>query len=210
MPATASDQAANRPRLRLLSNQPGAVSHCTLGELTAMVREVVRPGAVTQVTGSMSALFAAAAAAWQPEMWGVLAALPNAGLLAAAQAGLPLARCVVIPDLGVQPLKALAGLVDAFGVVVTGPVALEAVDRRRIEARLRRRRGCLVTGGPWGGAAVRIEVQGVRHEPLGQGGGPGGPAWFGLAIRVHGHGGLDLSATRPAAAGPRRLWAVGT
>jgi hypothetical protein len=125
----------------------------------------------------MAALWAVAAAALGPEDWAAVAALPEAGLLAAAQAGLPLCRTVVVPDLGERPLAALAGLVDAYGLVVAGKLGLGAADRRRIEARLRFTGGRLVTASRWGGAGLVVQVgrtqaaelgenQGLAREPL--------------------------------------------
>lgn len=187
--------------LRAISAQPGQPSRCTLGELKALLSGMIQPGSVIQVTGAMSALFAAAAVAWAPEVWGAIVGLPEAGLLAAAQTGLPLARCVVVPGLGVQPLRVLAGLIDAFGVVVAGPVQAEAADRRRLEARLRRHGGCLLTSGPWGGAAVQVAVSQVVHPGLGPGGGPLEPGLFDLTIQVRGQGQVDT-------AGARQQWAV--
>jgi len=93
--------------------------------------------------------------------------------LAAAQAGVVLERCVVVPDLGEEPLRTLAGLIDAFGVVVLGSnlPAVAPTDRRRLEARLRHRQGCLVSAAPWGGAQLHLTVDQLVHQPLGQGDG---------------------------------------
>jgi hypothetical protein len=137
-------------------------------ELAARLGPRLAPGTVAQVVGSMAALWAVAAAASGPEDWAAVAALPEAGLLAAAEAGLALGRTVVVPELGAQPLRAVAGLVDAYGLVVTGKLAFGAADRRRIEARLRFTGGRLVTAGPWGGAGVSVWVDGVRMRPLGE------------------------------------------
>lgn len=126
------------------------------------------PGAVAEVEGSMAALWAVAAAAQGPEDWCAIAALPQAGLLAAQEAGLVLSRAVVVPDLGPAPLPVLAGLVDAYGLVVAGKLALGAADRRRIEARLRHTGGRLVTAGRWGGAAVSVKVGRARLPALGE------------------------------------------
>jgi hypothetical protein len=114
-------------------------------------------------------VFAVAAALWDSEQWGAVAALPDAGLLAARQAGIPLDRAVVVPDLGREPLRVLAALIDAFGVILTGPLTVTAADRRRIEARVRHRRAHLVVGGAWPGARVAVEVERVVRGGIGQG-----------------------------------------
>jgi len=169
--AGVEEHPQDAPRLRLVSSMGSEANQCTLLELRLTARALLGPGQVAQVSGSTSALFAVAAGVWGPEDWGVIAGLPEAGYLAAAQAGVRLERCVVVPDLGEEPLRALAGLIDAFGVVVLGPSlpAVAPADRRRLEARLRHRQGCLVTGASWGGAQLNLTVNQVAHQPLGQG-----------------------------------------
>ncbi|MDR2381743.1 MAG: hypothetical protein LBE08_11345 [Bifidobacteriaceae bacterium] len=137
-------------------------------ELAQLVRPRLIPGAVAQVSGSMAAFWAVAAAALGPEDWTAIAALPEAGLLAAAEAGLVLSRTVVVPDLGTQPLRVLAGLVDAYGLVVAGKLALCAGDRRRLEARLRFTGGRLITAGRWAGASVTVQVDRANTPGLGE------------------------------------------
>jgi hypothetical protein len=116
----------------------------------------------------LAALWAVAAVAAGPEDWTAVAALPEAGLLAAAEAGLAVGRTVVVPDLGAQPLRAVAGLVDAYGLVVAGKLSLSAGDRRRVEARLRSTGGRLVTAGRWSGASVTVRVDRVHVAALGE------------------------------------------
>jgi hypothetical protein len=94
--------------------------------------------------------------------------------LAAAEAGLVLSRTVVVPDLGIQPLPVLAGLIDAYSLVVAGKLKLAAADRRRVEARLRFTGGRLITAGNWGGAKLSVEVVASHRSPLGQGNGLAG------------------------------------
>jgi hypothetical protein len=144
--------------------------------LAAHVAAHTGPGFTVSVEGSMSVLFAVAAAQWGRTDWGVMAALPDAGLLAARQAGIPLERVMVVPDLGAEPLRVLAALIDTYGVVLTGPIRLTAADRRRIEARVRHRRVRLVVGGVWPGARVAVEVESVMRDGIGQGHGMLGAA----------------------------------
>jgi hypothetical protein len=147
----------------------------------------VEPGSTVSVEGSTSALFAVAAAMWGPSRWGVFAGLPNAGLLAARQAGIPLDRTVVVPGLGAEPLRVLAALVDSYGVVVTGPLAMASADRRRIEARVRHRRTHLIVAGSWPGARMAIEVARVVRDGIGQGNGTLGAAYVVASTRSRVH-----------------------
>jgi hypothetical protein len=140
----------------------------TPDELASQVTPYLLPGTVAQISGSMSALWAVAAAALGPEDWAVIAALPAAGLLAAAQAGLALNRTVVVPDLGACPPRVLAGLIDAFGLVIAGKLSLQASYRRRFEARLRFNGSKLITTGQWGGAKVVVDVDQTDCADLGE------------------------------------------
>ncbi|MCL1898359.1 MAG: hypothetical protein FWG16_06010 [Micrococcales bacterium] len=178
-------------RPRLISRPGSGLSRCTLPELRASARALLSPGQVAQVTGSTNALFAVAAGVWGPQDWGVVAGLRNAGYLAAAQAGVPLDRCVVVPDLGNEALPVLAALIDAYGVVVLGQdmPPLTAADRRRLEARLRHQQGCLITSGTWGGAQLCLTATLEVTQPFRQTGGllPAGIwrlQWSGPAARA--------------------------
>jgi hypothetical protein len=157
------------------------------GDLARHVASHVEPGFTVSVEGSTSALFAAAAAVWDTSRWGVFAGLPNAGLLAARQAGIPLDRTTVVPDLGAEPLRVLAALVDSYGVVVIGPLALTFADRRRIEARVRHRHAHLIVGGPWPGARLAIEVAQVVRDGIAHGHGTLGAASMVASMRSRVH-----------------------
>ncbi|MDR2378838.1 MAG: hypothetical protein LBD70_05385 [Bifidobacteriaceae bacterium] len=154
----------------------------TAVELARLAGPRFAPGTVARVNGSMAAFWTVAAAGMGAEDWAAIAGLPEAGLLAAAEAGLVLSRSVVVPDLGVQPLKVLAGLVDAYGLVAAGGLDLGAGDRRRIEARLRFTGGRLVTTGKWGGAKLAVNVKARHGLPLGEGQGLTGQPRFDLEL----------------------------
>jgi hypothetical protein len=141
----------------------------TPAELADLAEPHFSPGSVAQVSGSMTALWAVAATGMGDEDWAAIAGLPEAGLLAAAQAGLVLSRTVIVPNMGVQPLRVLAGLVDAYGLVITGKMPLAGGDRRRIEARLRFTGGRLITAGKWDGATLTVIVKAQRGASLGEG-----------------------------------------
>ncbi|MDR2567130.1 MAG: hypothetical protein LBC97_13950 [Bifidobacteriaceae bacterium] len=140
------------------------------------------PGTVAQVSGSLASFWAVAATGMGAEDWAAIAGLPEAGLLAAAQAGVVLSRTVVVPSLGKQPLRVLAGLVDAYGLVMVGGLKLGAGDRRRIEARLRFTGGRLITTGEWGGAKLIVRVGTTHSAPLGEGQGVAGQPRFDLEL----------------------------
>jgi hypothetical protein len=138
-------------------------------ELAELAGPHFLPGTVVQVSGSLASFWAVAATGMGEEDWAGIAGLPEAGLLAAAEAGLVLSRTVVVPNLGQQPLRVLAALVDAYGLVMAGGLELGAGDRRRIEARLRFTGGRLVTTGEWGGAKLIVRVKATHNLPLGEG-----------------------------------------
>jgi hypothetical protein len=125
-------------------------------------------GSVLRLSGSMAALWAIAGVALGSEDWCVVVGLPDAGLLAAAEAGLALDRTVLIPYLDTEVLRVLAGLVDAYALVVIGPLNISGADRRRIEARLRYTGGRLIVFGDWKGARVTVKVSRVLIEGLGE------------------------------------------
>jgi len=199
------------PKLRLIASPGHGIGQCTLPELRATAGTLVGPGHVVQVTGSIAALFAVTAGAWGSQDWGALAGLQNAGYLAAAQTGLPLERCVVVPDLGEEPLPVLAALIDACSVVVLGqnlPPPM-AADRRRLEARLRHQQGNLITAGHWSGAQLCLEANLAEHQPLGQSDGPLGAGvwnvqWSGplarrMALQAHQAAPAEALGAPPAA-----------
>jgi len=191
------DRSLDPPRLRLVAAQDGGTSQCTLDEVKTTAAALLAPGQVAQVTGSTSALLAVAAGVWQAQTWGALAHLPDLGYLAAAQAGVALERAVVVPDLGDGGVKALASLIDAFGVVVLGDswtaTASQAADRRRLEARLRHHQGYLVTSGQWPGAQLKVEISQISHRSLGQGDGLLEAGW----LDVRWSGAQVLAAGQP-------------
>ncbi|MDR0944966.1 MAG: hypothetical protein LBM66_02220 [Bifidobacteriaceae bacterium] len=144
----------------------------SLPELGRAVAARAGTGSTVSVLGSTGAAFHVAAALWGPEAWGAVAALPDAGRLAAAQAGVPLARAHVIPNLGEEPLRVLSQLIDAYGVVLLGPVeGIGAAQRRRVEARVRQRHMSLVVAGPWPGALTEVRVLTQVRGGIGHGGG---------------------------------------
>jgi len=164
----------------------GRPSLQTPGEIAAQAAARLVPGSTVAVAGSSSLLFAIAAAVWGEQGWGAVAALPDAGLLAARQAGVPLERSIVVPDMGPEPLRVLAALVDSHSVIVIGGAGrFSAADRRRVEARVRHRHAYLVVDGTWPGARLEVGVEHVVWSGAGCGEGSLSPVR--LAVRMGSH-----------------------
>jgi hypothetical protein len=159
----------------------------TSAEVASYVAAQLEPGFTVSVEGSNSVLFAVAAALWGPSTWGALAGLPDAGLLAASQAGIPLERTVVIPDLGPNPLPVIAALIDSRGLIMAGPLNATPADRRRIEARIRHRRTHLIVAGPWPGARLAVSVKREVRDGIGRGDGTLGEASLSVSVRSRVH-----------------------
>ena len=82
--------------------------------------------------------------------WCAAVGLPDLGLAAVADAGIDLARFVVVPAPGEQWAVTVATLLDGVGVVLARPPArAKAADARRLAARTRERRGVLLIYGAW-------------------------------------------------------------
>jgi hypothetical protein len=125
----------------------------------------LRRGSVVGVSGSLGLTLAVIAGPSQAGAWCAAVGIPSLGLVAAAEAGVDLARFPLVAS----PVKELptivAALLDAFDVVLVrmpGP-------NRRLEARARERGAVLVVDGPWPGADVRLTVASTTWEGLGDG-----------------------------------------
>ncbi|WP_278237251.1 hypothetical protein [Isoptericola sp. AK164] len=131
-------------------------------DLAALLPGGVLPtGGVLAVQGSTSLLLGLLAAPSRDGAWTVLVGAPAVGLLAAADAGIDLARTVVVPAPGPDAPAVLAALLDGMDVVVVGPqAALTDADRRRLAARARQRDAVLVATGRWAGAHVTLDARG--------------------------------------------------
>jgi hypothetical protein len=144
------------------------------------------------------ALVAAASATGS---WSAVVTLPDLGLVAAAEAGLDLARVALVPDVASTQWTSVVGvMLDTMDVVVAGPPPyLRSGDARRLSSRAREREAVLVVLGRGGrawsdGVDVRLAVVGSR--------------WLGPD---QGHGRLEgrqvevLTGGRGAAARPHRV-----
>ncbi|MGO1509499.1 MAG: hypothetical protein ACTHW4_02905 [Actinomycetales bacterium] len=127
-------------------------------------------GTVTRVTGSAALLLALAGAACGEEGWAALTAMPDVGWRAAAAAGLPLDRVVVVPDPGPGAPAVLGALVDGVEVLLVGRcIAMAPRDRRSLLSRLRLRGSVLLTAHDWEGADAVLSVRGRSWRGLAPG-----------------------------------------
>jgi hypothetical protein len=140
--------------------------------LADLLPDGLRRGATTTVLGSTSLALGVLAHACASGAWAVAVGHPRLGLLAAAQAGVDLARFALVPDPGPDAATVLAALVDGIDVVLVGPDApLADADRRRLSARARERGAALVTTVAWPGAHVVLEAGAARWSGVGAGDG---------------------------------------
>ncbi|UFU05001.1 hypothetical protein [Ruania halotolerans] len=132
----------------------------------------LRRGSAVQVIGGTSVLLSLAASAVAGGAWCSIVDLPDLGLAAAAELGIPLERTVVVPRTGPDAAAVLGAVVDGVDVVILGQTAaLADRERRTIAARVRVREVVLLTTSPWPGADVLLEVVPRQWHGIGQGSG---------------------------------------
>jgi hypothetical protein len=147
----------------------------------------LRRGSVAQVEGSASVLLALATAACRGGAWCAVLGLPDLGLAAAAEIGLPLDRVALVPRPGASTPAVLAAAIDGFDVIVVGNVPhLVDRDRRQLSSRLRHREAVLLSTEPWPGAELVLSVTESRWAGVGEG--DGSLRGRELAVRVGGRG----------------------
>lgn len=181
------------------ARRPGGRRVVSVGEpLDALLpRGGLGRGEVVTVTGSTSLGLALLARPSREGAWCAVAGVPALGLASAAEAGVDLARLLLVPRPGARWTEVVAALVDAVDVVVLGlPSRLPTGIGRRLVARVRARKVVLLVlqeaGGPGvEGAAVRLTVTGQRWEGLGDG--HGHLRRHHLEVRVEG----QRAASRP-------------
>ncbi|HUO48853.1 MAG TPA: hypothetical protein VMU09_08480 [Acidimicrobiales bacterium] len=156
----------------------------------------VQRGATVVVDGGQGAV-SLALALLATVGWAAVVGVPDLGVLAAAEMGVPLERLALVPRVEAAQWPTVVGaLLDSVDVVVARPPAhLRAGDARRLSARARERGAVLVPllpGRAWGdGAEVRLVVTGGRWE--GPGAGDGHVTARRLRVAVSGRG----AAARP-------------
>lgn len=142
------------------------------GVLAPLFPAGLRRGSAVQVVGGTSVLLSLAASAVARGAWCAVVDLPDLGLAAAAELGVPLERTVVVPRSGPDAAAVLGAVVDGVDVVVLGQgAALADRERRTIASRVRVREAVLLTSAPWPGADVLLEVVPRAWHGIGQGSG---------------------------------------
>jgi hypothetical protein len=137
-----------------------------------------------------------AAAASAAGAWCAIVGLPEAGVLAATDAGLDPARLLLAADPGPRWPQAVAALLEGCELVLAAvPPGVPAALRRRIEATARRHGGVLIAAGGWEGAPLRLSV--ARQQWTGMGSGHG---------RLQARRALVMATGRGAAGQPRSQW----
>lgn len=164
MPSTVTTLDPGRPvveqlreRMAAMERRPAAQPVPTLPGLADVVP--LRAGA-TYGVDSASLGLALAAGASQAGEWVGFAGWSDFGAEAAAEAGIELARTVLVPDPGEHWIEVTAALIDVLRVVVLRPPA--SVDERTaglLDSRLRTRAAVLVVHGAWPRVEARLSTE---------------------------------------------------
>ena len=133
--------------------------------LDEVVRRL-RVGAAHSIE-SRSLALACLGAAMPSGAWGAIVGMPDLGIEAARDLGVPIERVALVPRPGAAWLDVVASLAEAMPVVLAAsPGRVSPTDAARIAARLRQASSRLFVIGPWPNAAtvvrsVRAEWQGL-------------------------------------------------
>ncbi len=139
---------------------------------------------------------ALAAGASAAGAWCAVVGLPQAGMVAAASAGLDPERMLLVADPGPGWPQVVASLLDGCELVLLRPPDRPpAQTRRRLEATVRRFGGVLVVTGDWEGAQARLLIARQEWEGIGPGHG-----------RLRARRAEVVAAGRGVAAQPRARW----
>ncbi|WP_413316775.1 hypothetical protein AA0Z99_09085 [Agrococcus sp. 1P02AA] len=115
--------------------------------------------------------------------WGAIVGIPDLGIEAARDLGVPIDRVALVPHPGRSWLDVVASLAEAMPVVLAAsPGRVTPTEAARLAARLRQASSTLLVAGPWQGAAT--VVRSVRAEWQGLGDGDGRIAAGGLVVEV--------------------------
>ncbi len=149
--------------------------------LDEVVRRL-RAGAVHSIESRGLAL-ACLGAVMPAGAWGAIVGLPDLGIEAARDLGVPIDRVALVPHPGRSWLDVVASLAEAMPVVLAAsPGRVTPTDAARLAARLRQASSTLLIAGPWHGAAT--VVRSVRAEWQGLADGDGRIAAGGLVVEV--------------------------
>ncbi|MCH1884288.1 hypothetical protein [Agrococcus sp. ARC_14] len=161
---------ALRERLRGMQQAEPQHASPTLDEAaTAGLDEVVqwlRAGRAHSIE-SRSLALACMGAAMPAGAWGAIVGMPDLGIEAARDLGVPIDRVALVPHPGRSWLDVVASLAEAMPVVLAAsPGRVAPTDAARLAARLRQASSTLLIAGPWPNAAtvvrsVRADWQGL-------------------------------------------------
>ena len=153
----------------------------------------LRRGGTVGVRGSRSLLVALLAGAVSDGGWAAVVGLPDLGVLAATETGVPADRLALVPRPGMELVRVVAALLDGFTVVAVAADIRDA-DARRLSARARSRGAVLLALGSWPG--VEVELTCARGRWRGSGRGDGALRERAVEVRARGRG----AAARPVRA----------
>jgi hypothetical protein len=196
---TGSDRTATVEalRARLRGMQQAAPQHAAPSleaAAPAGLEEVVRrlrSGAAHSIDSRALALVCMGAA-MPAGAWGAIVGMPDLGIEAARDLGVPIERIALVPHPGGAWLDVIASLAEAMPVVLAAaPGRVAPTDAARLVARLRQASSTLLVAGPWPGAATT--VRSVRAEWHGLEGGDGRIASGDLLVEVGAGGAARLA-----------------
>jgi hypothetical protein len=130
----------------------------------------IQRGATVAAVGSTSLLLALLSGALTGGSWGAAAGFPDLGMVAAAEAGVPLDRLALVPAPGPDWPTVVATLIDGFDVVAvaTPPGAADSAIRALMNRA--RQKGCvLLPTTPWSGCDLTMTLTGRKWTGLGHG-----------------------------------------
>jgi len=192
-------------RERLRSMQQAAtpqVSPSPVEPVSAGLDEVVRrlrSGAAHSIE-SRSLALACLGAAMPRGAWGAIVGMPDLGIEAARDLGVPMDRIALVPHPGRSWLDVVASLAEAMPVVLVGsPGRVSSAEAARLAARLRQATSTLLVEGPWPNAATVVRQ--VRAEWQGLADGDGRIATGSLVVEAA-SGGAPRLARIPIAGEP--------
>ncbi|MGM1028662.1 MAG: hypothetical protein ACQEWM_02180 [Actinomycetota bacterium] len=143
---------------------PAPVEPVSAG-LDEVVR-LLRSGAAHSIESRGVAL-ACLGAAMPRGAWGAIVGMPDLGIEAARDLGVPMDRVALVPHPGRSWLDVVASLAEAMPVVLAvSPGRVSPTEAARLAARLRQASSTLLVEGPWPNAAtvvrqVRADWQGL-------------------------------------------------
>ncbi len=193
---------ALRERLRGMQQAVPAAAPTVDDAAPAGLDEVVRslrPGAAHSIQ-SRSLALACLGAALPAGAWGAIVGMPDLGIEAARDLGVPIDRIALVPQPGRAWLDAVASLAEAMPVVLAAsPARVTPTEAARLAARLRQASSTLLVVGAWPNAAT--VVRSVRAEWQGLADGDGRIAAGSLLVEAAA-GGAPRRARIPIAGRP--------